>query len=75
MSTDHDEFKNDDELIDIKAVCREIGGSRPVAPCTVYRAIARGDFDPPIHPTPGISRWFRNRTRAYARRAMNGESG
>lgn len=69
-------MQDEDELIDIKEVCREIGGSRPVNAASVYRAIQRGDFDPPIHPTPGISRWSRNRTRAFARRGMkNGDSG
>jgi predicted DNA-binding transcriptional regulator AlpA len=63
-----------DELIDIKAVCAEVGGSKPVNASTIYRAITRGDFDPPFHPTPGISRWSRNRTRAFARGgAKNGE--
>jgi hypothetical protein len=57
----------EDELIDIDAVCAEIGGTKPVSPATVYRHIALGRIDKPIHPTPGISRWFRNRIRAQAR--------
>ena len=67
-------MQDDDELIDIKAVCAEIGGSKPVNPATVYRAIARGDIDPPLHPTPGISRWSRSRIRAFARGGKNGEA-
>jgi predicted DNA-binding transcriptional regulator AlpA len=58
----------DDELIDIHEVCREFGGNEPVDRGTVYRAIRRGDFDKPIHPTPGIARWYRSRARAFARR-------
>ena len=65
---------DDDELIDIKEVCRELGGSKPVNVATVYRAIARGDVDPPLHPTPGISRWSRNRIRSQARASKNGEA-
>jgi len=56
-----------DELIDIHGVCREVGGAKPVDPSTIYRAIQRGDFDPPIHPTPGIRRWLRSRAQAFAR--------
>jgi predicted DNA-binding transcriptional regulator AlpA len=56
-----------DQLIDIEEVCRELGGNKPVDRATVYRAIARGEIDPPIHPTPGISRWSRNSIRARAR--------
>jgi predicted DNA-binding transcriptional regulator AlpA len=68
MQDDHD------ELIDIEEVCREFGGSKKVDRSTVYRAIQRGDFDQPIHPTPGISRWFRSRARAFARGTLkNGE--
>ena len=63
---------DEDQLIDIKAVCAEIGGSKPVNPATVYRAIARGEIDPPVHPTRGISRWSRNRIRAQARELKNG---
>jgi hypothetical protein len=57
----------EEELIDIREVCRELGGSKPLHPATVYRAILRGDVDPPLHPTPGASRWIRGRIRARAR--------
>ena len=39
---------DNDELIDVEEVCREIGGSKPVDKSTIYRAIQRGDFDPPF---------------------------
>jgi predicted DNA-binding transcriptional regulator AlpA len=77
MRDDNDELidlkDDDDELIDVEEVCREIGGSKPVDPSTIYRAIQRGDFDPPYHPVPGISRWSRNRTRARARMIKSGK--
>jgi hypothetical protein len=67
-------MQDDDELIDIKEVCREFGGTKPVHPSSVYRGIQRGEIDEPFHPTPGISRWARNRIREQAR-GLNSNGG
>lgn len=48
------------DLIDIKAVCRMLGGSRPVNPATVYRQVTAGTFPRPIKISPSSSRWFRS---------------
>jgi predicted DNA-binding transcriptional regulator AlpA len=47
------------ELLDIKAVCRLIGGSRPLNPCSIYRYIAKGIWPKPIK-VMGNSRWIKS---------------
>jgi predicted DNA-binding transcriptional regulator AlpA len=50
----------EDELIDINEVCELLGGKKkPLNKSTVYRNISLGNLPPPIHPTPGISRFSR----------------
>jgi predicted DNA-binding transcriptional regulator AlpA len=41
-----DETASDIELIDIKELCRLLGGSRPVHPSTAYRLIQAGRLPP-----------------------------
>jgi predicted DNA-binding transcriptional regulator AlpA len=48
-----------DDLLDLKATCSLIGGSRPLHPSTLYRNIRRGIYPAPIKSTPGSSRWLR----------------
>lgn len=42
--------------LDIRAVCRKIGGSRPIDPSTVYRKIQAGILPKPIK-LGRIARW------------------
>jgi predicted DNA-binding transcriptional regulator AlpA len=46
------------ELLDRRAVCRLLGGSRPINAATLYRNIAKGHFPKPIK-VAGSSRWLR----------------
>jgi predicted DNA-binding transcriptional regulator AlpA len=45
-------------LLDRKAVCVMLGGTRPLNPSTLYRNIRKGKFPRPIH-VGGSSRWLR----------------
>jgi hypothetical protein len=57
---DEPAIRPDDELLNIDEVCEFVGGKgKPVHRATVYRGISRGDYHPPLHPTPGISRWIK----------------
>ena len=42
--------------LDIRAVCRKIGGSRPIDPSTVYRKIQAGILPKPIK-LGRVARW------------------
>ena len=42
--------------LDIKAVCRKIGGTKPVDPSTVYRKIHAGELPRPIK-LGRVARW------------------
>ena len=65
--------RHNDTLLDIKELCIELGGpTKPVNPATVHRMIKRGEFNPPIHPTPGISRWKLGWSREHKRRLAAG---
>jgi predicted DNA-binding transcriptional regulator AlpA len=46
------------DLLDRRAVCRLLGGSRPINAATLYRNIAKGRFPKPIK-VAGSSRWVR----------------
>jgi len=45
-------------LLDIKAVCAMLGGSRPLNPCSIYRYISKGVWPKPIK-VGGNSRWVK----------------
>lgn len=47
-----------DELLDRAAVCRLIGGTRPINAATLYRGIKAGRYPAPIKVGPGSSRWL-----------------
>jgi predicted DNA-binding transcriptional regulator AlpA len=51
------------DLLDRHAVCRLLGGSRPINAATLYRNIARGLFPKPIK-VAGSSRWLRTEIEA-----------
>jgi predicted DNA-binding transcriptional regulator AlpA len=50
----------DDELLDITAVCALLGGSRPVHPATVWRAVKAGIYPKPLKISPNTCRWRRS---------------
>lgn len=47
-----------DDLLDLKAVCRFFGGTKPLHPATLYRGIAAKRYPAPIHVGPNASRWL-----------------
>jgi len=62
------------ELLDIKAVCRLIGGSRPLNPCSVYRYIQRKMWPKPIK-VGGNSRWLKDECLAALQAMIGGRNG
>ena len=48
-----------DKLLDRVAVCRLIGGTRPINAATLYRGIRKGRYPKPVKVGPGSSRWLR----------------
>jgi predicted DNA-binding transcriptional regulator AlpA len=51
------------DLLDRRAVCRLLGGSRPINPSTLYRIIRRGLLPKPLK-LGGSSRWVRSEIEA-----------
>jgi len=67
---------DDDELLDLDAVCEFFGGTRrPLDPSTVYRGIKDGRYPPPVKPSPGISRWLRSECQAAMTRLIAQRDG
>jgi predicted DNA-binding transcriptional regulator AlpA len=48
------------DLLDRRAVCALLGGSRPINAATLYRNIAKGLFPRPIKVGAGSSRWVKD---------------
>ena len=48
------------ELLDRRAVCHLLGGTRPINAATLYRNIAKGHFPKPIKVGAGSSRWVKD---------------
>jgi predicted DNA-binding transcriptional regulator AlpA len=46
------------EFLDRVAVCRLIGGNRPIHAATLYRGIRKGHYPRPVKVGPGSSRWL-----------------
>ena len=55
-----------DALLDRRAVCRMLGGSKPINAATLYRGIRAGRFPRPIR-VGGSSRWLRDECEAVLR--------
>jgi predicted DNA-binding transcriptional regulator AlpA len=51
---------DNDELLDMGAVCRLFGGTRPLDPSTIYKGIRRGRFPKPVSIGPQTARWLRS---------------
>jgi predicted DNA-binding transcriptional regulator AlpA len=62
------------DLLDLRAVCRLFGGSRPINPATLYRGIRLGRYPAPIKIGPGSSRWLRAECEAVLQAMMNGRT-
>ena len=55
-------MNDDDVLITKKEALVLLGGEKkPIDASTFYRQIAAGRYHKPLHPTPGISRWKKNK--------------
>jgi predicted DNA-binding transcriptional regulator AlpA len=48
------------ELLDVRATCRLLGGSRPLHPATLYRGIKSGIYPRPVKLGKGMSRWLKS---------------
>jgi predicted DNA-binding transcriptional regulator AlpA len=48
-----------DDLLDIDAVCRFFGGTKPLHPATIYRGIGIR-YPRPIRVSPNVNRWLRS---------------
>lgn len=48
-----------DVLLDEKAACRLIGGTKPINPATLWRGIKAGRYSKPIKISPNGRRWLR----------------
>lgn len=57
------------DLIDILSVCVLVGGTRPIHPATVYRAIDVERLPRPVYPTPNTARWVRAEVEAALEKA------
>lgn len=51
---------DNDELLDKLAVCKLLGGTRPINPATLYRGIKKGLYPAPIRVAPNTCRWLRS---------------
>jgi predicted DNA-binding transcriptional regulator AlpA len=45
------------DLIDVRAACAIIGGSKPISRSTFYEGIAAGRYPPPVRVAPHTVRW------------------
>jgi predicted DNA-binding transcriptional regulator AlpA len=69
----------EDELLDVKAACRFIGGSKPIDPATLWRGVKSGRYSKPINIGRQSVRWLRSelaadRARMIAERDSEGTS-
>jgi predicted DNA-binding transcriptional regulator AlpA len=48
-----------DDLLDVSAACRFIGGNRPIHPSTLWRGVRTGRFSRPLYIGPQNVRWWR----------------
>ena len=61
----------EDELLDLKAVCRYFGG---LDPSTIYRGIAAKRYPAPIKVGPNASRWLRSECEAALQAMIAGRA-
>jgi predicted DNA-binding transcriptional regulator AlpA len=53
-----------DELLDLKSVCRYFGGTKPINAATLYRGAKAGHYPRPVRVGPNTSRWLRSECEA-----------
>ena len=51
---------DNDYLLDARAACQLIGGSRPINPATLWRGVKSGIYHKPIKVSPNANRWKRS---------------
>jgi len=49
-----------DDLLDVHAACKFLGGSRPINPATLWRGVKAGRYSRPIKVGAQAVRWRRN---------------
>ena len=64
----------DDHLLDRAAVCRLLGGNRPLNASTLYRGIRQGRYPKPVKVGPGSSRWLRSECESALQAMVNGRA-
>jgi predicted DNA-binding transcriptional regulator AlpA len=52
------------DLLDLRAVCALLGGSRPINGAPLYRGIRKGRYPAPIKIGPNASQWLRGEIEA-----------
>jgi predicted DNA-binding transcriptional regulator AlpA len=52
-----------DDLLDIEAVCRFFGGTKPLHPATIYRGLGTR-YPRPVRVSPNVNRWLRSECEA-----------
>jgi predicted DNA-binding transcriptional regulator AlpA len=62
------------DLLDLRATCALIGGSKPIHPATLYRGVRKGRYPKPIHIGPGSSRWLRTEIEAVLKAMIAGRA-
>jgi predicted DNA-binding transcriptional regulator AlpA len=61
-----------DDLLDKRAVCRLLGGSKPIDQSTLWRWVKAGLLPKPIHIGPQVRRWSRQDCEAALRSMVEG---
>jgi hypothetical protein len=65
-------FGEEDEWLDIPAICAVIGGNRPIHPSTYYRGVKAGRYSPPEQRGANVKRVSRKKIEADLRRLAGG---
>jgi excisionase family DNA binding protein len=59
---------DNDDLLTVQQAAEVLGGThKPVSVATVYRLVRSGRLSPPLHPSPGTSRFVRSKLLDYVR--------
>ena len=61
---------SDFELLDRRAVCSLLGGTKPINVSSLYRGIRMGRYPRPLKVGPGSSRWLASECRDALARMM-----
>jgi predicted DNA-binding transcriptional regulator AlpA len=58
-----------EDLLDIDAVCRFFGGTKPLHPATIYRGIDIR-YPRPVRVSPNVNRWLRSECEAALKKIL-----